>query len=54
MARFPEADARLFENVYICLKCGAKNRVDKRRMRLGKAKCRECHYTRLRAKRKEH
>jgi ribosomal protein L40E len=54
MARFPEADARIFENVYICMKCNAKNRVDKRRIRLGKAKCRECNYTRLRPKRKEH
>jgi ribosomal protein L40E len=53
MAKFPEAEARLFENVYVCLKCNALNRVDKRRIRLGKAKCRECHYTRLRSKKKK-
>ncbi|MFO7872412.1 MAG: hypothetical protein R6U26_02075 [Candidatus Undinarchaeales archaeon] len=53
MARFPEADARLFKNVYICMKCNARNRVDPKRIRQGKAKCRECGYTRLRAKRRE-
>ena len=54
MARFPEADARIFENVYICMKCNAKNRIDQRRIRLKKAKCRECGHDRLRAKRREH
>jgi len=52
MARFPEAYARLFENVYICMKCNARNRIDKRRIRLGKGKCRECGNSRLRAKKR--
>lgn len=54
MARFPEADARLFTNMYICMKCNARNRVDQRRIRLGKAKCRECGASSLRPKRKDH
>lgn len=53
MAKFPEADARLFQNMYICMKCNARQRVDQRRIRLGKAKCRECSYTRLRQKKKK-
>ena len=54
ISRCLDQDARIFDNVYICQKCNAKNRVDRRRIRLNKAKCRECGYTRLRAKRREH
>jgi len=53
MTKFPEAEARLFENMYICQKCNARNRIDKRRVRIGKAKCRECRGTRLRGKKKK-
>ncbi|HIK00259.1 TPA: 50S ribosomal protein L40e [archaeon] len=52
MARFPEAEARLFKNMYICMKCNARNRVDPRKVRLGKAKCRECGHNRLRQKKR--
>ncbi len=52
MAKFPEADARMFRNMFICMKCNARNRIDPRKVRLGKAKCRECGHTRLRPKKK--
>jgi len=53
MTKFPEADARLFKNMYICMTCNARNRIDQRRIRLNKAKCRECKKDRLRGKRKD-
>jgi len=53
MVRFPEADARIFDDVYICMRCNKRNRIDPRRVRLGKARCR-CGHTRLRPKRREH
>ncbi len=45
MARFPEAEARLFKK-YVCLKCGATNPWKAKR-------CRKCGYTKLRPKAKE-
>ncbi|HIK01862.1 MAG: 50S ribosomal protein L40e [archaeon] len=52
MAKFPEAMKALFDNVYICMNCNATNRVDIRRFRLGKAKCRECKRKQLRPKKR--
>ena len=49
MARFAEADKRLFENVWICMKCNAKNRSSKGKKPL---KCRKCDGKRLRVKHK--
>lgn len=48
MARFEEADARLFKNVWICMRCNAKNRSLSRKP----AKCRKCGSPRLRLKHK--
>lgn len=49
MAKFPEADARLFKNVWICMRCNAKNRsTEGKRPR----KCRKCGSKRLRLKHK--
>ncbi len=46
---FPEAEYRLFDTVWICMKCGARNRSVK-----GKPeKCRRCGSKRLRKKAKE-
>ncbi len=47
---FPEAEKRLFENVYICMKCNARNRGSG-----GKPpeRCRRCKSKRLRKKRAE-
>lgn len=48
MAKFDEAEARLFKNVWICMKCNAKNRGPS-----GKPnKCRKCGSQRLRLKHK--
>jgi len=48
MARFAEADARLFLNQWVCMRCNAKNRSGK-----GKpTKCRKCGSNRLRLKHK--
>jgi ribosomal protein L40E len=49
MVRFEQADARLFANVFVCMKCNAKNRGSP-----GKkpAKCRKCGSKRLRLKHK--
>ena len=46
---FPEAEARLFDGVWICMKCGARNRSGK-----GKPeKCRKCGSKKLRLRAKE-
>ena len=46
---FPEAEARLFNGMWICMSCGAHNRSAK-----GKPeKCRKCGSKRLRLKAKE-
>ena len=48
MARFEEADSRLFKNQWICMRCNAKNRTGS-----GKSKkCRKCGSKRLRLKHK--
>jgi ribosomal protein L40E len=52
--RFPEAEKRLFHRVFICMKCGAKNKGDLIKVRAGKVKCRKCKSKRLRPIRKEH
>lgn len=52
--RFSEAESRLFHRVFICMKCGAKNRSDLLKVRLGKVKCRQCKTKQLRPKHKDH
>lgn len=49
MMQIPEADARRFENMWICIKCNARNRGSQ-----GKKpdKCRKCNSKDLRKKRK--
>lgn len=46
MAKSDAADSRIFENVYICMKCNARNRVQKPEQ----ASCRKCGYDGLRKK----
>jgi len=48
-----EAKKRLFERVYICLKCKSKMKADGFKVRAGKIKCRKCGYHHLRPKSKE-
>lgn len=44
---------RLFENVYVCMKCKAKVKAKPRKVRDGKVKCRKCGSKDLRPKSKE-
>lgn len=52
--RFPEAEHRLFQRVFICMKCGARMRTDLMKVKAGKVKCRRCKAKQLRAIHKEH
>ncbi|MCD6495986.1 MAG: 50S ribosomal protein L40e [Candidatus Aenigmarchaeota archaeon] len=52
--RFEEAESRLFDRVFICMKCGAKIRTDNLKVRDGKVKCRKCKSKQLRKKHKDH
>jgi len=49
MARFKEADARIFANIWICMRCNSKNKGT-----TGKkpTKCRKCNSKGLRLKKK--
>jgi len=42
MAKIPEAQRRLFKNVYVCKKCKTKIRADPQKILKGKVKCRKC------------
>jgi ribosomal protein L40E len=42
MARFPEANARLFHGVFVCKKCKSKKKADMRKVMLKKISCRRC------------
>jgi len=44
---------RLYERVYVCMKCNAKIRADPRKVILKKVKCRRCFSKDLRPKSKE-
>ena len=39
--KFPEAEARLFTRVFVCMACGAKIRADYSKIKAGKVKCRK-------------
>ncbi|MBS3085726.1 50S ribosomal protein L40e [Candidatus Pacearchaeota archaeon] len=42
MAKIPEAQHRLFKNVFVCKRCHSKIRADPRKILEGKIKCRKC------------
>lgn len=42
MAKIPEAQNRLFKNIFVCKKCQSKIRADPQRILKGKVKCRKC------------
>lgn len=46
----PIAQARLFRNVFICMRCNAKIRADPIKVKSGKVRCRKCGYKGLRTK----
>ena len=42
MVKIPEANYRLFNNVFVCKKCKHKVRSDNNRIKAGTVKCRKC------------
>lgn len=54
MKKIPDEVAkRLFENVFVCMRCNAKIRASPAKVKAGKVKCRKCGYKKLRPKAKE-
>ena len=51
--RAPATVKRIYERVFICMKCNAKIRSDTLRVKAGKIKCRKCNSKQLRAKKKD-
>ncbi len=51
--KIPAAMNRIYERVWVCMRCNAKMRADAEKVSDGKIKCRKCGYTHLRAKSKE-
>ena len=42
MAKFEEANARKFKNIFVCKKCKSKIRADPQKILKGKVRCRKC------------
>ena len=42
MAKIPEAQNRLFKNIFVCKKCQTKIRSNPQKILKGKVKCRKC------------
>lgn len=42
MAKIPEAQNRLFKNVFICKNCKSRMRADIQKVLKGKVRCRKC------------
>jgi ribosomal protein L40E len=53
MAKVPEADARIFRNIFICKKCKSRIRASSMKVTQGKIKCRKCGSQALRPIRKK-
>lgn len=53
MARFPEADARLFKNRFVCRKCKSVLRAPPRKVTDKDVKCRNCDAKAFKPKRKK-
>lgn len=51
--RAPASVKRIYEGVFICMRCNAKMRSDVLRVKSGKVKCRKCNSNELRSKKKE-
>ena len=52
MVKFPEAQARLFGNVYVCRNCKTKIRSTPQKINLREVVCKNCGKRIFRAKRK--
>jgi len=53
MAKIPEAQSRLFGNIFICKNCNSRVRADPRKIIEGKVKCRKCQKRAFRTTRKK-
>lgn len=42
MAKLPAAQARLFQNIFVCKNCKRKVRAEARKIIEGKVSCRKC------------
>jgi len=51
--KIPVVMSRLYEGVFVCMKCNAKMRAHPLRVAAGRVKCRKCYYHGLRPKSKE-
>ncbi len=53
MAKIPEAQNRLFKNVFVCKKCHTKVRAEPQKILKSKVKCRKCKKNSFRPLRKK-
>ena len=53
MAKFPEAEARLFKNKFVCKSCKSSIKAPNIAVIEGKIKCRKCNSKALRTVRKK-
>ncbi len=53
MAKFQEAELRLFKNVFVCKKCKSKIKAPNMKVIAGKISCRKCGSKQLRPVRKK-
>ncbi|HII71310.1 TPA: 50S ribosomal protein L40e [Candidatus Woesearchaeota archaeon] len=53
MAKFDEANARKFQNIFVCKRCKSKIRAPNLKVIAGKISCRKCSSKQLRPKRKK-
>jgi ribosomal protein L40E len=51
--KIPEAQNRLFKNIFICQKCASKIRADPQKVLKGKVKCRKCQKSQFRVPKKK-
>ncbi len=53
MAKFEEAEVRLFKNIFVCRRCKSKVRAPSLKVIAGKATCRKCGSNALRPVKKK-
>ena len=53
MTKIPEAQNRLFKNVFVCKSCKAKVKSDIQKILKGRVKCRKCGKTAFRPLKKK-
>lgn len=51
--KIPEAQNRMFKNIFVCKSCHAKMRADPQKILKGKVKCRKCDKTAFRTLKKK-